>query len=235
MTNEAPDTSGGAPVVTLSASYGAGGSVVGPRVAELLGAPFLDRAIPTEVSSRLAVPLEDVLVHDDRAEHGVGALIASFARIPMFVGGGVVPPVADERAYREEAERVIRARVREGGVFLGRAAAIVLRDHPTALHVRLDAPPDARVAQAVRLLGLDEDTARREQRDADRARDAYVKHFYATDPADPRLYHLVLDSTAIDLETCAGLIATAARARQPAASERFSHEGGARSGGRVAP
>jgi hypothetical protein len=39
-----------APVVTLSASFGAGGSVIGPRVAEELGLPFLDRAIPVAVA-----------------------------------------------------------------------------------------------------------------------------------------------------------------------------------------
>jgi cytidylate kinase len=218
MSNDAPHTTARGPVVTLSASYGAGGSVLGPRVADLLGAPFLDRAIPTEVSSRLSVPLDEVLAHDDRAAHGVGAVLASFARIPTFVGGGVVSTLADERAFKEEAERVIRAHAQEGGVILGRAAALVLADHPTALHVRLDAPAAARVRQAMRLSPLNEDEARREQRDADRARDAYVKHFSGADPADPRLYHLVLDSTALDLETCATLVATAARARQAAAA-----------------
>jgi Cytidylate kinase-like family len=217
MAHERSDTTARVPVVTLSASYGAGGSVVGPRVAEQLGAPFLDRAIPTEVSTRLAVPLDEVLIHDDRAEHGVGALIASFARIPLYVGAAAPATLVDERAFKEEAERVIRAYGERGGVILGRAAALVLADHPTALHVRLDAPAAARIAQAARLSAIDERDARRAQRDADRARDAYVRHFYGADAADPRLYHLVLDSTALDLETCADLIARAARARHPAA------------------
>jgi cytidylate kinase len=160
-----------------------------------------------------------VLVHDDRAEHGLGALIASFSRIPLYVGGAAAPATAvDERAYKDEAERVIRALAEQGGVILGRAAALVLADHPTALHVRLDASAGARARQAMRLSGLDERDARREQRDADRARDAYVKHFYGADPADPRHYHLVLDSTALDLETCARLVAAAARARQAPAN-----------------
>jgi shikimate kinase len=38
-------------VVTLSAGYGAGGSVIGPAVAERLGVPFLDRALPAGVAS----------------------------------------------------------------------------------------------------------------------------------------------------------------------------------------
>jgi hypothetical protein len=40
------------PVVTLAALYGAGGSVVGPQVAERLGVPFLDREIPEAVAQR---------------------------------------------------------------------------------------------------------------------------------------------------------------------------------------
>ena len=42
------------PVVTLAAFYGAGGTVVGPRVAERLGVPFLDRGILTAVAKRLS-------------------------------------------------------------------------------------------------------------------------------------------------------------------------------------
>src|SRR3954469_10047068 len=151
MSREAPDTPASAAVVTLSATYGAGGSVVGPRVAELLGARFLGRAIPTEGSDPRPVPLDEVLVPDDRAEHGVGPLLASFGRIPLYVGGAAPSTLVDERAFKEEAERFIRAQAREGGVILGRAAAIVLADHPPALHVRLDGSADARVAQAMRL------------------------------------------------------------------------------------
>jgi len=47
----------------------------------------------------------------------------------------------------------------------------------------------------------------------DRARMAYVRHFYDADPRDPDLYHLMLDSTELPLETCVELILTAARAR----------------------
>ena len=66
----------------------------------------------------------------------------------MFVGAGLVSTIADERAFKEEAERVIRTLAQEGGVILGRAAALVLADHPTALHVRLDAPEHVAAAGA---------------------------------------------------------------------------------------
>ena len=43
-------------IVTVSASYGALGSEVGPRLAERLGVPFLDRAIPSEVARAAGDP-----------------------------------------------------------------------------------------------------------------------------------------------------------------------------------
>jgi cytidylate kinase len=49
-------------------------------------------------------------------------------------------------------------------------------------------------------------------RQTDRARDAYVRHFYAADPRDPSIFHLMIDSTAIPLDDCVELIAGAARA-----------------------
>ncbi|MBV8220827.1 MAG: cytidylate kinase family protein, partial [Solirubrobacterales bacterium] len=81
-----------------------------------------------------------------------------------------------------------------------------------AFHVRLDGPEEARVAQGMRVEDVDEDEARRRQRTSDRARVDYVKHFYNTDPRDPRHYHLVLDSTVVPLVTCVDLIVAAAHA-----------------------
>jgi Cytidylate kinase-like family len=51
------------PVVTLASLYGAGGSVVGPRVAERLGVAFLVRAIPDRVAKQtVSEQLLDVAV-----------------------------------------------------------------------------------------------------------------------------------------------------------------------------
>ena len=41
---------------------------------------------------------------------------------------------------------------------------------------------------------------------ADRARDAYVRRLYRTDPTDTRHYHLVIDSTALPLDTVTDVI-----------------------------
>jgi cytidylate kinase len=127
--------------------------------------------------------------------------------------------VVDERSYLRVNEQIIRERALHGDVvILGRAAAVVLRDDPAALHVRLDGPPERRLEQAMRLKGVDRETAERQLRETDRAREAYVRQFYDVDARDPALYHLVMDSTALALDACVELIALAAEARADRAS-----------------
>jgi hypothetical protein len=47
-------------VVTLAALYGAGDSVAGPKVAERLAVPLLDRAIPESVAQRTGLTQDAV-------------------------------------------------------------------------------------------------------------------------------------------------------------------------------
>jgi len=81
------------------------------------------------------------------------------------------------------------------------------------LCVRLDAPVEARIARVTELEGIDEETARKELSDSDAAREGYVRVFYKARQGDPALYHVMLDTAAVDLDTCVGIVVTAARAR----------------------
>lgn len=203
-------------VVTISATFGAGGSVVGPAVAERLGVPFLDRAIPSSVADDLGIPLEEAVGRDEQVQGRLARFLAAAApaSAEWMIGEG--PPrgtlLRDEHllACTQEA---IRRNVTDGGVVLGRAGAIVLRDHPTALHVRLDGDRERRVGQAMEILGITEHEARESMARNDSARAAYVRQFYRADAAAPEHYHLVLDSTRIPRDTVVDLIVSAATAR----------------------
>jgi Cytidylate kinase-like family len=203
-----------APLVTLSAAYGAGGSRVVPRLADELGVAFVDRVIPSAVAERLSVPLSQADARDDSVRGAFERLLLRLAPAAQAMGATPVPPdVHDDRAYRRATEAAIHEHCAGGAVVLGRAGAVVLRDSTRALHVRLDAPPERRAEQAMRLEGIDLRTARRRMAENDRAREAYVRYFYGVDARDPALYHLVLDSTALPTGLCVELIARAARAR----------------------
>ena len=203
-------------VITLSAPYGAGGSQVGPAVAELLELPFVDRAIPTGVAERLAVPLREAIERDESVGGWLTRALLSLGQVgPVLAGATPVPEqMLTDDAFRQATEQVLREHAGgEGAVILGRAGAIVLRDEEDALHVRLTGPKDARIEQGMRLEGVDRATAERHLEETDDARRAYVQHFYKADPRDAGHYHLVIDSTAIPLDACTELIVLAARAR----------------------
>ena len=203
-------------LITLSAPYGAGGSQVGPAVAERLGIPFVDRAIPTRVAERLAVPLREAVERDEAVGGWLTRALLSFGQIGPVLGGATPVPeaVLTDDAFREATEQALREHAAgEGAVILGRAAAIVLRDHPGALHVRLTGPKEERIAQGMLLERVDRAIAERHVEETDRAREAYVRHFYRCDARDPALYHLVIDSTALPLDACVSLIVDAAEAR----------------------
>jgi hypothetical protein len=204
-------------LVALSASYGAGGSVIGPLLAERLDVPFVDRAIPLAVADRLQVPYDDAAAHDQQLTTG-GWLERVLSG---FMGGDAAVPTplpADtfsSEDFRRATEEVLLQRARTGkGVILGRGAVVLLRDHPRALRVRLDGPVEGRIRQAMRLgENLERSSAERALRKFDRTHVGYIQQFYGVDIRDAALYHLVLDSTAIELEACVELIALAAHSR----------------------
>ena len=202
-------------VVTVSAAYGAAGAEISRAVAERLGLPFHDRAIAAQVAGRLGVPVSEAEANDETVLRGLWRLVASLGTMPDPVGG-VLPTTSlpDPRAYRQQTERVLgEIADGAGGVVLGRAGAMVLRDRPDALHVRLDGPAERRLESAVARSGRPWEEVRREMELNDRTREAYVRHFYRCDPRSARHYHLVLDSTALSVGAVVDIVVGAARDR----------------------
>jgi cytidylate kinase len=203
-------------VVTVSGSFGAGGAVIGPIVADRLGVPFLDRAIPVRVARSLDVPVEEALDHDERRPPALARFLSSLAVGGDALGAtpaGTADRVATDDAFRIETEKVIREMAADsGGVILGRAGAVVLAEYPGALHVRLDGKREARVARVMRD-SKDRDAASKLVDSSDRAWLSYVRYFYKTDARDPTLYHVILESTELSFEACAEIIVLAARDR----------------------
>lgn len=201
-------------LVAISAAYGAGGSRVAPGVAERLGIPFVDRAIPLAVAEELEIPVEDAEAHDAKIQT---SLIERLLRGFIGVDTGNPMPVPGEITNTEDFQRATEEAVRQqaasgDAVILGRAGVIVLRDHPHTLRVRLTGPAERRVEQTVRLQGLDRATAERALRHTDRAHAEYARACYDVNLDDPALFHMVLDSTLVALDVCIELIVVAATA-----------------------
>jgi cytidylate kinase len=174
--------------VAISSPYGAGGSRVAPALAERLNVPFLDRPAGTEPE------------HSERG-HGLLSRLGSIGLAWGTPAGMELEDLVPGDARRREIEEELRAlQAAGGGVVLGRAAAVLLRDDPRVLRVLLTGPPERRIEQAMAIEGIDRETAAQRLERTDRARLAYHQTLYCVDPRSPALYHLVIDSTALPLE-----------------------------------
>jgi cytidylate kinase len=208
-------------VITVSAAYGAGGSVVAPALAARLSLPFLQRVTTSEGHLAEPGPCDEQLTAEEVRATPVHRLLAHLTQA-MPAGPTQSPPSThhqDEHLRGHGEAGIHRLLASGGGVILGRAGAVVL-GKDRGFHVRLDGPADHRVVQGAAIEGISEEQARERLRAADKARNAYVRRLYRCDPTDASLYHLVIDSTAIPLDTVIELIVTAARTHQAPTPER---------------
>jgi len=209
------------PLITVSASYGAGGSVVAPALAGRLGLPFLQRVTTSEGHLAQPGPCDEQLTEEEVKATPVHRLLAHFTQA-MPAGPTQSPPSThhqDEHLRGHGEAGIHHLLAAGGGVILGRAAAVVL-GKDRGFHVRLDGPAGRRAAQGAAVEGISQDQARQRLRAADKARTAYVRRLYRCDPADASPYHLVIDSTAIPLDTVTEIILTAARAHEASVPEQ---------------
>jgi cytidylate kinase len=206
--------------VTLAARAGAGGNIVGPMVAERLGVSFLDRFITQGVAERAGVPEEVVAANEEQPRGGLSRLMASFSMIPPPDGPPAAGLANDESHLRIEVEEFIAGASVHGGVILGRGANFVLRSRPDVLSVWLGGPREMRVLELMRAENVDRRTAERAVDFHDEARLGYVRRNYGSEREDPADYHLMIDSTALGLDTVVNIIveASMARRRQAASS-----------------
>lgn len=203
------------PVVTISASYGAGGSVVAPTLAEQLGWPFIDRMVTPQLThDALAGRSAESLTGDEAANTPPNRFLSSLARAAGV--GAMMPPdmiVDTELDLREQTEAALSPLLAGGrGVVLGRASAVILANRPRTLHVRLDGPAERRITRAAELEGITVGEARIRQGETDRARNLFVRRLYHRDPEDVTLYHLRIDSTVLPIEAVVKLLMVAVEA-----------------------
>lgn len=202
-------------VVTISGSYGAGGSVVAPSVADSLGLPFMDRAVPARLSGGIPRHLGEEATVEERTSSLIERIVSTFANLPDAFSPGAPPPprpvtTSDDDLRRQTSERVSAfVEEHDGGVILGWGATIIL---PDAFHVRLHGVAEKRVVRAMAIEGVERDEAERRMIDTDRVRGLYLKRLYGRDWNDLNLYHLALDTTVMALDDATNLVATGARA-----------------------
>ena len=129
-------------LITISRQYGAGGSHVAQRVADLLGWRVVDNELVERVAAEAGLAPEDVARREERVPGFVQRLAQALVAGTPEAGPG--PAIAVPMTGLAEpdlvriTERVVAQIAAEGRVVLvGRAAAAVLASEREAIHVRV--------------------------------------------------------------------------------------------------
>jgi cytidylate kinase len=182
-------------IITISREFGAGGRLVGERLAELLGWKLWDKELVREVARVSGIP-----------ERGLADLDEHEARPSLWARLQGRP---SHRAYLAALKEWMDQIAEDGNaVVIGRGAAVLMRYRAGALHLRLTAPLPVRARRVQGLdASLDESAAAARCRQMDEQRARYVKHFFGEDVANPLAYHATINTGALSPEATATLLA----------------------------
>ncbi len=211
-------------VVTFSRQLGSGGDQIALRVTERLGYRFFDKEVMVEAAAHVGLHESEVVDFSEdlyKVQDFISRLLRARPRRIKDVlireeQHGPIETLTARELNEEDCVALVRYTIerayQEGNVVIaGRGGQAILRDEPGTLHVRVIAPLDARIqrARAMGMTGVSE--IKNTLNNSDRASAEYLKRFHGIRWDDPELYHLVLNTGLIDIDTAVEVVVAAVR------------------------
>lgn len=184
-----------APVITLFEAYGSGALLLGPKVAEKLGVPWIGQQLSSQ-QLEAADP------------KGTGHIdVRAFLQGLAFVDQGSIQLLESPyQAMARQQAKVVNELVKDGGVILGRNATVILNERPNSLHVKLESPTPVRIAHAAEREGISKEQAALRQAREDAARAEISLDVWGWDPRKTAYYDLVINTDAFGVDTTVEMI-----------------------------
>ncbi len=195
-------------VLCISRQFGAGGKTLGKRLAKRLGWTFVYQDVLNEVAKEAKVSTEWVEAVDKEAGDWLMRFVNSLVAtdfIERHLGDNLHD--FDENRYRQFLGKVINSVADRGdAVILGRGAQFILANRTDAFRVLLVASHDDRIKFMMDNYNLSKDKAEHLVEKEVRRRTRFVESMGVDKPDDPCHYHLVVNTSLLDLDQAEGLI-----------------------------
>lgn len=194
-------------IVTISHEMGAGGSEIGPMLAERLRYRYVDQDMISQAAQKYGVD-EAKLTPLDETKPSLFEWFEADTRQFITILQSALLDVA-------EGDNV---------VIMGRGGQVLLRGVPHVLRVRVMAPFDMRVKRIIKDFGkrgetVDARTTAKMVRENDHQKFGRMRYLYDVDWADPALYDLVINTEKLSVEAGVDLVVGLLRRSELAATE----------------
>jgi len=184
-------------IVAISETLGSQGTEIGRELGRALGWEFADREIIAKAAERFGEEMAEL-------QHITEEKPTLWERF-----------TDSKRHYLSYVEATIfEMAARDNAILVGHGAAVILREIPHVLRVRITAPERIRAERLRRQQGLASDEAALALvRDADHERASRIKFLYHVDLDDPLLYDLAVNTERLGLEEGVCLVRDALQSR----------------------
>ena len=223
-------------VITISRQYGSGGDEIADRICELLGYHHFDKRLLKQAAVESGLSDHEIIDYTED-NYRVKSFIERLTGRPIPVARVSIWR-EDTRGVRSAEDMIlnddvaiglvqnaVKASYQAGDmVVVGRGGHMILKDHADVLSVRIEAPMEERIQRVKSQMKTEQKayradiTLRREAQDLivprDYASADYIRQYYSVDWADPLLYHLVVNTGKVSLETAAQIIVEMVRRLQ---------------------
>lgn len=191
------------PAVAISRQAGAGGSSLARLVGRRLGWQVLDRELLANLADELFLDRELLRLVDETRLSWFGESVVNL----------IEPHVLSQDEYLARLVKLVFFTLAERpAVIVGRGAHVFL-PRETTLAVRVVADEADRIAHIANLRSLDHRAARRWVEETDTARATFVRHYFKMDIASPEAYDLTVNTSRMQVDQAAGLVAWLCRIR----------------------
>lgn len=200
-------------IVTVARQFGSGGSELARAIGARMWWPVLEEdEVVRRVASRLGAPEADVAATDEHVETLAERMGASLAgAFPEVVLPPDRPTVDVERVAAAAFDVLRQAAAAPPIVMVGHGGMCLFAGRVDALHLRVVARREHRVASVARRLGISDEAADEEVRSRDADRAAWVSLHFDVEWDDPTLYSLTVNSERIGPDAGAALVETLLR------------------------
>jgi CMP/dCMP kinase len=215
-------------LLTVSREFGAGGSDVARQLGARLNWPVLDDEVACRCAKRLNMDTAAVERLREHAPTLLARLSAALLVSPPEAPGIDFSNMLRVDAIAEAAlESITEAARTLPLIVVGFGSQCIFATWPNALHVRLVAPLEARVARLRSRFGWDASAAAAKAREMDDIRRRYVQRYFHRDVLDPLLYDVQINTGRTTIEDAAAILEQLVRGPQEGFVTTGIHERGA--------
>lgn len=164
-----------------------------------------------DVAAGLAEQMGLTVVHQELVEHHLAEKLGvQEGAVHRYLEGEASLlerwKIDKQKLCRFTAEEILELAQKGNVIIRGWGATGVLRHIPNVLRVRVCADMGFRERVMMERLGVEATAARREIERSDAAHAAIVRSFFSVDWQNPLIYHLVLNTAGVPIETCVPIV-----------------------------